>query len=76
MTALPDEDTSPEPSFIERSFSSWRAYYDYVPKGRVVATYDIRLNQSGTFDLPPTRVEALYAPDLFGETPNAPVEVR
>jgi len=75
-SAVPDDDTSPEPSFIERSFSSWRAYYDFVPKGRIVATYDIRLNQSGTFELPPTRVEALYAPDLFGETPNAAIEVR
>ena len=39
-------------------------------------TYDIRLNQPGTFELPPTRVEALYAPDLFGEAPNATWEVR
>jgi hypothetical protein len=41
-----------------------------------VATYAIRLNQPGTFELPSTRVEALYAPELFGETPNAPFEVR
>ena len=32
----------------------------------------IRLNQSGHFELPPTRVEALYAPEMFGEIPNAP----
>ncbi len=64
------------PAFVERSFESWRGYYAYVPKGRFVATYDIRLNQPGTFELPPTRVEALYAPELFGETPNPPLEVR
>ena len=31
----------------------------------------MRLNQAGTFQLPPTRVEALYAPEMFGEMPNA-----
>jgi uncharacterized protein YfaS (alpha-2-macroglobulin family) len=71
-----DADESPQPAFVERSFASWRGYYDFVPKGRLVATYDIRLNQPGTFELPPTRVEALYAPELFGETPNPPLEVR
>jgi uncharacterized protein YfaS (alpha-2-macroglobulin family) len=47
-----------------------------VPKGRFVVEYVIRLNQPGTFQLPPTRVEALYAPETFGELPNAPLEVR
>jgi uncharacterized protein YfaS (alpha-2-macroglobulin family) len=75
-SSVPEGSESPEPAFVERSFASWRAYYAYVPKGRVVASYDIRLNQPGTFELPPTRVEALYAPELFGETPNSPFEVR
>jgi uncharacterized protein YfaS (alpha-2-macroglobulin family) len=74
--AQADTGESVEPAFVERSFASWRAYYAYVPKGRVVASYDIRLNQPGMFELPPTRVEALYAPELFGETPNPPLEVR
>ena len=29
----------------------------------------------GKFSLPPTRVEAMYAPETFGELPNAAVEV-
>jgi uncharacterized protein YfaS (alpha-2-macroglobulin family) len=36
----------------------------------------VRLNNPGTFKLPATRVEALYAPEMFGERPNAAVEVR
>jgi uncharacterized protein YfaS (alpha-2-macroglobulin family) len=36
----------------------------------------IRLNQDGLFQMPPTRVEALYAPEMFGEAPNAPWEIR
>jgi uncharacterized protein YfaS (alpha-2-macroglobulin family) len=64
------------PVFVERAFEGFRAYYDYVPKGRFTAEYRIRLNQGGTFQLPPTRVEALYAPEMFGELPNAAVAVQ
>ena len=53
-----------------------RAYYPYVRKGSWVYEYTIRLNQSGRFELPPTRVEALYAPEAFGELPNASFEVK
>jgi len=38
--------------------------------------YTLRLNQSGRFNLPPTRVEALYAPEMFGELPNDMIEVH
>jgi hypothetical protein len=33
------------------------------------------LNNPGEFLLPETRVEALYAPEMFGEIPNAKVVV-
>jgi uncharacterized protein YfaS (alpha-2-macroglobulin family) len=29
--------------------------------------YTLRLNNVGDFALPPSRVEALYAPEMFGE---------
>nr|MBP7489423.1 alpha-2-macroglobulin [Azospira sp.] len=63
------------PSYVERSFSAFRAYYQWLPKGRFVLEYTLRLNNSGDFALPPTRVEALYAPDVFGEVPNSRVKV-
>ena len=50
------------PAFIERGFDGYRAYYDYLPKGKFSIEYTVRLNNVGTFGLPPTRVEALYAP--------------
>ncbi len=62
-------------AFEERRFDSFRAYYRYVPKGRWVVEYTVRLNNPGRFLLPATRVEAMYAPEMFGESPNAPVEV-
>ena len=68
-------DTGVWPAFTERAFDGLRAYYEYVPKGEFDIEYTIRLNQSGTFKLPATRVEALYQPEMLGELPNAPFEV-
>ncbi|WP_036005706.1 alpha-2-macroglobulin family protein [Paraburkholderia caribensis] len=64
------------PAFVERDFDGYRAYYDYVPKGKFSVEYTVRLNNVGTFGLPPTRVEALYAPSTFGVLPNAAVVVK
>jgi uncharacterized protein YfaS (alpha-2-macroglobulin family) len=63
------------PAFIERGFDGYRAYYDYLPKGKFSVEYTVRLNNVGKFGLPPTRVEALYAPSTFGALPNAPLVV-
>jgi len=46
-----------------------------LPRGKHVVEYTVRLNNPGRFTLPPTRVEAMYAPESFGEAPNAPVEI-
>ena len=64
------------PAFEERSFESFRSYYEYLPKGIVKMEYTIRLNNVGDFSPPPSRVEAMYAPEMFGETPNARVKVE
>ena len=62
-------------AFVERSFEGYRAYYEYVPKGSFTVEYTVRLNQSGTYQLPATRVEAMYSPEMFGEIPNEKIEV-
>jgi uncharacterized protein YfaS (alpha-2-macroglobulin family) len=64
------------PAFEERSFESFRSYYQYLPKGVVKMEYTLRLNNVGTFSLPPSRVEAMYAPEMFGEAPNGKVRVE
>ncbi|KDB06899.1 alpha-2-macroglobulin domain protein 2 [Burkholderia sp. lig30] len=64
------------PAFVERDFDGYRAYYDYLPKGKLTVEYTVRLNNVGTFGLPPTRVEALYAPSVYGLWPNAPMTVK
>ncbi|MEI7612514.1 MAG: MG2 domain-containing protein [Betaproteobacteria bacterium] len=63
------------PSYVERSFNAFRAYYAMLPRGRLSIDYTLRLNNAGDFALPTTRVEAMYAPDVFGEAPNARVLV-
>jgi uncharacterized protein YfaS (alpha-2-macroglobulin family) len=59
------------PAFTERSFEAFRVYYEVVFKGGWTVEYTMRLNNAGTFQLPPTRVEALYSPEMLGERPNA-----
>ena len=54
---------------------AFRAYYAFVPAGRWTLEYTLRLDNPGTFVLPATRVEAMYAPEMFGELPNAPLTV-
>lgn len=63
------------PAFEERAFDGFRAYYALVPKGQWSVEYTLRLNTPGSFEMPPTRVEAMYSPELFGEVPNARVVV-
>ncbi len=64
------------PAFEERSFESFRSYYQFLPKGVARMEYTLRLNNVGNFSLPPSRVEAMYAPEMFGEFPNARVKVE
>ncbi|HEX7439137.1 MAG TPA: alpha-2-macroglobulin family protein, partial [Caldimonas sp.] len=62
-------------AYEERSFEAFRSYFEYLPKGRHVIEYTLRLNNPGRFALPPTRVDAMYAPESFGEAPNAALEI-
>jgi alpha-2-macroglobulin len=64
------------PAFEERSFQAFRAYYEFVRKGNWSLEYTIRLNNEGVMNLPPTRVEAMYSPEMFGEMPNQPVRIQ
>ena len=63
------------PAYEERGFEAFRSYFAHLPRGRHVVEYTLRLNNPGRFALPPTRVEAMYAPETFGEVPNAALDV-
>jgi uncharacterized protein YfaS (alpha-2-macroglobulin family) len=63
------------PAFEERRFDFYRAYYEFVPKGRFSTEYTLRYNNAGRFEMPVTHVEAMYSPEMLGESPNVAVEV-
>lgn len=67
---------SARPAYEERRFDSLRSYFALVPKGRWTVEYTVRFNSSGRFNLPATRVEAMYAPEMFGELPNPALEIE
>ena len=64
-----------QPSYVERGKDSWRGYFGWMPAGTHAVEYVVRLNGSGRFSLPPTRVEAMYSPAIRGQWPNAPLTV-
>ena len=62
-------------AYEERGFESFKAYYEYMPKGVIKLEYTMRLNNAGEFAMPASRVEAMYAPEVFGAVPNAKMKV-
>jgi uncharacterized protein YfaS (alpha-2-macroglobulin family) len=63
------------PSYVERGLDAWRGYFGWLPKGRTTVEYVVRVNGAGRFLLPPTRVEAMYSPEIHAELPNRPLVV-
>jgi uncharacterized protein YfaS (alpha-2-macroglobulin family) len=63
------------PAWISRDKDAWRGYFEWVPRGTFETEYAVRLNGSGRFTLPPTRVEAMYSPDIRGQLPLNPIAV-
>ena len=64
-----------QPAYVERRNDSWRAYFAWVPRGTFTVAYVLRLNTAGRFNLPPSRVEAMYSPAIRAQWPNAMVTV-
>ena len=65
-----------QPSYVERGGATWRGYFAWVPRGSFTVSYSVRLNSAGKFNLPPSRVEAMYSPAIRAALPNAPVTVQ
>ena len=63
------------PSSVELGSESYRGYYQHIWGGKWQVTYLVRLNNAGVFTFPATRIEAMYAPEIFGESPNAVLNV-
>ncbi|GBF48695.1 alpha-2-macroglobulin family protein [Leptospira ryugenii] len=63
------------PSWEERTFSLYRAYFEYLPQGKHTIEYQIRLGQAGSYSLPNVRVEAMYSPEVFSESPVPAMQI-
>lgn len=77
MLADQADDTSGAwPSYIERGNDYWRAYYRWLPRGTHTVSYVVRLNGAGRLQLPPSRVEAMYSPEIRAQVPNGTITVQ
>ncbi len=63
-------------AFEERRMDRMNVFFEYVPQGKLEYSYRVRLNQTGSFGLPATRVEAMYDPTQYGESPNGGIVVE
>lgn len=63
-------------TYEERGFSGYRSYHEWMPRGSHQVEYTVRLNTAGTFQLPNTWVEAMYAPEMYAEAPNEDVQIQ
>jgi len=70
----PDEGI--RPTFVERDAGMYRAYFEVLPRGVHDVEYTVRVDAPGRFQMPPTRIEALYQPEVHGSVPNAPFDVE
>jgi alpha-2-macroglobulin len=64
------------PSYVERGLDYWRGYFGWLPKGQTSVEYAVRINGAGRFQLPPTRVEAMYSPEIHAALPNRTMVVQ
>lgn len=64
-----------QPTFVERKADAVHAHFAQLPKAPVVYEYTLRLGSQGVFRLPPTKVAALYSPEMMALIPNRTVEV-
>ncbi len=75
MLAEGGESEGVSPAYIERGREAWRGYFAWVPAGSFTVSYTMRLNGAGRFQLPASRVEAMYSPDIRAAVPVGAVTV-
>lgn len=75
QSELLDEGAGTAASYTEGGNEAWRAYFAWFPQGTTKVSYTVRLNGAGRLQLPPSRVEAMYAPGIFAAVPNSPLVI-
>ncbi|PKP89981.1 MAG: alpha-2-macroglobulin, partial [Alphaproteobacteria bacterium HGW-Alphaproteobacteria-16] len=75
MLAQGEEGSGAQPSYVERGRDAWRGYFAWLPRGTHSVSYTMRLNAAGRLQLPPSRVEAMYSPEIRAAVPNSPMVI-
>jgi uncharacterized protein YfaS (alpha-2-macroglobulin family) len=65
-----DREYYDEADYQENPFGHLRKYYSWYSQGVHELSYQMIFNQKGKFEMPNSRVEAMYAPELYAEIPN------
>lgn len=67
-----------ENAFRHRELYDDRALFfaDYLPANVHTVTYLVRVTSYGTFQMPATRVEGMYEPEVFGQTASKLIRVE
>ena len=68
-------ETGQYPDWVERRTGHYRAYWQQLGAAPTTIEYRIRLGSNGRFALPPTRAEAMYAPDINALLPGSTLVV-
>ena len=63
-------ETSPATA-VERKEDLVRFYYQWLSANTETISYKVRFNQAGTYQLPASRIEAMYSPDIYAELPES-----
>lgn len=63
-------------SDAEKSYRGYKIYFEYLPKGETEVRYQYQLNNKGVYKMAPSRIEGIYEPSVFGETPNNTLTVE
>ncbi|MEW5800061.1 MAG: Ig-like domain-containing protein [Bacteroidota bacterium] len=73
-----DDDEQRNWHFNHRELRDDRALFfaDQLPAGAHTLTYLVRVTSYGTFQMPSTRVEQMYEPEVFGQTASKVVRVE
>jgi uncharacterized protein YfaS (alpha-2-macroglobulin family) len=79
-TALTGQPEQTESSWVfthaEKRDDRVVVFSDYMPTGVHTFVYLARITRSGRYQMPSTRVEGMYEPEVFGQTASTTVEIR
>lgn len=60
----------------EKYFDRMLLFSDYLSKGEHEYSYIVRATYAGRFNMPATKAEEMYTPEVYGNTPSAVIDIR